>query len=104
MLRRMAALFRRPTDPIYRRLLADMDLAPSRKEARERRDEWAARGLKLSEAGEIKQAQVAARKAEFWNEQRIGDRIVIFVTDTAPINAVNDDWARPSKGQGFKKG
>lgn len=59
----------RPTDPIYRRLLDDISLAPLRKEAKARRDEWAARGLKLSEAGEIKQAKVAARKAEFWDER-----------------------------------
>ena len=59
----------RPSDPIYRRLLADMELGPARKEARDRRDEWAARGLKLSEDGKIKQAKVAARKAEMWNER-----------------------------------
>lgn len=59
----------RPTGPIYRRLLADMELAPARKEARARRDEWAARGLKLSDDGKIKQAKVAARKAEIWDER-----------------------------------
>jgi hypothetical protein len=72
ILQRMVARNRstqRPTDPIYRRLLANMDAAPLRKEAKVRRDEWATRGLKLSEAGQVKEAEVAARKAEFWDRR-----------------------------------
>lgn len=36
-------------------------------EASRRRDEWARRGIALAEAGKVRQAKVAQRKAQFWD-------------------------------------
>jgi hypothetical protein len=46
-----------------------MDTAPLRKEVKAHRDEWARRGLELSEAGHIKQALAARCKAEYWDRR-----------------------------------
>lgn len=39
-------------------------------EASRKRDEWAKKGLKYSEAGKIAKAREALRKAEYWDSKR----------------------------------